>query len=354
MKFCGILTLAAIVAVTACGKAKDSSSGSDTTDSVTNDTDLQDGVVSNQIEEATASLVDDASAGSSFAAIAPAADVSFSRTCEADSTTGGATVNVTASGSASSTFSTTRINLTRAVNISGTEARKWSKASAGSAIQCKSSTSHIKLDWSDAANIDGLKLDVTTARSKIRTQEGTIKRKGVTTNIKTSESASVSGTRSITYSNAASTSSQVSFTKSIVSNVTRKFDVTRADDSVASLESAVTTKSDAPLVVDVVRVKSTGAWSSKTVKSGTLVATQKDGTRVESTFSNVEYSASATNKCIPISGSILGSIYAKDATTASTTFTVTFTADGATKTVGTDDPTDITLDGKSCDLASEN
>jgi hypothetical protein len=68
---------------------------------------------------------------------------------------------------------------------------------------------------------------------------------------------------------------------------------------------------------------------SRTILSGKKIATNKQGGRIETTFSNVKYLPK--DRCYATSGIITGSIFAKDGTAASATFTIDFSSD--TKTV---------------------
>jgi hypothetical protein len=115
----------------------------------------------------------------------------------------------------------------------------------------------------------------------------------------------------------------------VKSSVKRDISTKKMNGDAVSLSSEVKTDDAAPMIIVTERKADDDALVSRTLVSGKKIATGKDGERIETVFKNVKYAAS--DGCYASSGSIEGSVFAKDAETASATFVVSFS--GATKTV---------------------
>jgi hypothetical protein len=289
------------------------------------------------------------SAKSSFLAKSDA-DFTVARTCTASG--GVATVSETWSGTWSKTNSRTKVTVEMSAKASGTQSRVWTPPT-GQSLSCHTTNNRANIDWSSEGVVNGLKLAIDTDRTRTRTMSITTTKKSKS---KTIESTA-KGTRTITWATGTSTSTTVTRNKTISSSIARTMNKT--EDGVSTTKSVtVATKSGADLSVDVVRLKADGSLVTKTIKAGTLVATFADTSRVETTFENVVIDMTQDDPCTPTSGTITGSVYAVDATEATSTFTIKFGQDTdstisyeATGTTA-EDGADFAIQG--CDLASEN
>ena len=103
---------------------------------------------------------------------------------------------------------------------------------------------------------------------------------------------STSGTRVITWAaNSSSSDSSVSYfrNKTISSSLKKSIHIKDKDGLEQSLDLQVTTKADAPMVVKVERQIANNAILSRTVVSGTVIATKDDGS-IEANYSNLKIS----------------------------------------------------------------
>lgn len=342
---------------TQCGKK--SSDTTTTENSVTNDSTLAVEGIADQLDDVVSAAADDTASVSMAmqdSSLEPTAtSITRSRACVVDSTTGGANVTVTLTGSATNTVTIgSFISIESADSLSGKVSRVWTKPTGGSALTCTSS-GYVNIGWGTSAAISGLKAATTIDTTATKEVTVTNSRKG--TSKKASVTRVVKGNRAITWGAPNLTSTTASVTKTITSDVARTFTVVDKDGNTKEMVATTTIADASPLKITVVRTLSTGAWSSKTV-SGTVTATLKSGGKIESVLSSVKYSADSKTKCVPVSGSVTSSIYADGSTTAAKTYTVTFgssTDNGVSVAEGsaTAEDSDKFLI-KNCDLESEN
>ncbi len=198
----------------------------------------------------------------------------------------------------------------------------------------------------DEGGVNGLKLDVTINEQRAKSMSMTNIKKGTTKSH--SFKSSHEGTRSVKFLDKSVANGVITITKETSQSMNRTLELTKKDGSVLSIASTVKTADDAPLKVIVKRQEADKALVSRTVESGTLTATNKDGSKVETKFINVMYLASSTEKCVPVSGSIEGAIYEKDATAASKTYTITFSEEGSL--IKYSDGTELDYDPSGCEL----
>ena len=277
-------------------------------------------------------------------------DYTIDRTCTA--TGGVATVTETWSGGWTKINDHGRASVDATVTATGTQTRVWTPPT-GQSLSCHATIKRAKIRWLDDTTVNGLKLEVTIDRTKSRSM--------TITTPKVSKSKSqeviVKGLRSISWATGTTTATTVTRTKTITSAVTRT--VTTTVDSVPSvLAFTIATKSGADLSVEVTRLITDGSLTSKTIKTGTLVLTKTDGSRVETAFDGVAFDLTADDPCQPTAGTITASTFAKDATTATSTYSIQFgsSTDSGVSFTGSDgaveDAPDITIQG--CDLASSS
>ncbi len=272
------------------------------------------------------------------------------RTCTAGSA-GAVTIAETWSGSATKSVTRPKATLASSLSVTGIQSRVWTPPT-GQTLSC-SINNRAKVRWTNDTLVSGLKLAVTTDRTRTRTLDV----KTSKTTVSKAVQNVVKGTRNITWAVGTTTATTVARTKTVSSSVTRA--VTTTTSGVAeTLSYTVATKAGADLAVEVTRLIADGSWVTKKVSSGTIVLTKADGTRVENTFKDVIFDASQDDPCLPVSGIISGVVYYLGETTASKTYEINFgqstdssVAISEDAGVATDAP-EIQIQG--CDLAVEN
>lgn len=304
------------------------------------------------VEDATDAIADGASTAASLA------DVSIQRdkACVKNDD-GTVTVTVTFGGEGSSTVDREKATVAITSTASGSEVRTWTPP-AGQTMDCQASDGPAKVRWKQEAAVEGLKLDVEL--DKTRSNDRVITPKAGGEARTATNSTSAKGTRSVEYSRLASDDAAViSLGKTITSSVTRTSTIAKAAGDPTVLSETVVVPEATPLVVHTDRQATDGALISKTIVSGTAVATDNtDSSRVESTFTAVKYdlSDSSANKCVPVSGSIAGKIF-DAAGTETQSFVITFGADvdsGITIAYDGAEAAEYTdYSAKDCDLANE-
>lgn len=352
MKTISISTFAVLIAAStfSCGKKKSDGSSS-TTNVVT-----QSETASSLADEATDSIADGGSTGSasSFVApIEPATDITLTKTCEVNAD-GQAVIAVSVSGEVTREKSITRRIGTIAFSsksvVSGSQTQTWTKADGGQALTCNAGN-NVRIGWATDANVAGLKLDIAVDRKRTVTLSKTIAAISQESEIV----YEVKGSRKVEFVSSSSSSTEITIARKVsIQDLKRSLTGKNFDGETVSGSVSVSTDASAPLEVTVVRNKADSKldWKTKTIASGTIVATSADGSKVDATFEDVVYSKSATNVCIPESGKISGKMYATDGTTVDHTYEITYADGSATKTV--DDVEDPTfLPSQTCDLANE-
>lgn len=129
-----------------------------------------------------------------------------------------------------------------------------------------------------------------------------------------SGSSEAKGSRKITWL-ADDTANKVRTEKhQVETSVTKKTTKKTGKDEI-SYETSLKTKDGDPVTVEVSRSAGIGLLGlgpiphSKIIQSGTLIATRKDGSRIESHFDKVKYEFKKSG-CSPVSGKLSGEIYA--------------------------------------------
>jgi len=310
----------------------------------------------NSAEDASDAIVDGSGTSGSAKTLAPlAADVAETRTC---STTGGVTtVSSAFTGTATKTSERTKkdgtvVSTSTDIEEIGSEQRAWTPPT-GQSISCTSATGKANIAWETTAVVNGLKGSFTIART--RTAKHTVSNSG--TSFTRTDSAKVAGTRTVLWAATAAEvgATTVTRTKTVSYSVTRNKTITKKDGSSVTVNFATKTVDDKPLVVEVVRsITGTKAITFKTIKSGTIqvIADSDAGTIFESTFKDLKFDYSTSNKCQPVSGTITGTYVSTDGTG---TYVITFES-GKTPTIAYDVDTATDLEGyntKGCDLEKE-
>lgn len=137
------------------------------------------------------------------------------------------------------------------------------------------------------------------------------------------------GSRTISFTDVSTADNINKVTTSVKSSVKRDINMKKMNGEALSLSSEVKTDDAAPMVIVTERKADDNALVSRTLVSGKKISVGKDGERIETIFKNVKFNAA--DGCYASSGSIEGSVFAKDAQEASATYVVSFS--GAAKTV---------------------
>ncbi len=217
--------------------------------------------------------------------------------------------------------------------------RTWSKE--GGAIKCGE---NLKFAAVHVADMVGVKLDVTFKHERKRQTTLVNKKKNETTN--RSMSYTAEGDRHIVWKAVEEVGDTLLIHKEATGSAERKLVIQKKDGTVKTLEGSVSSVEGAPLAIVVERNKDTLAWISRTIESGSRVATLKDGGKIETSFDDVKYTAE--KRCTAVSGKITGKIFKKDEAEASVTFEIVFDGDGKTVTMSNGKEFDYAPEG--CDL----
>jgi hypothetical protein len=233
--------------------------------------------------------------------------------------------------------------------VDSTRQRVWTPAAGAAALTC-SAVKTVGVNWTDTAQVNGLKLVSTIDDSAtISTDLTGTSRKGETVTLKLERKRTAKGTRTVTHSDHAAADTAFSFVRTVESSFERTVSGTRktpgSKTSTESFSIALTnsTAANAPLKIKTEISKTEKTWTSKTIQSGTFVSkSTAKKQRVESTFTNVVFNS---GECTPVSGTIAGKVFEVDAAadaTPLTTFVLTFGAD-------TDSGVTIAYDGKTAE-----
>jgi hypothetical protein len=181
-------------------------------------------------------------------------------------------------------------NVSKAITGESEENRTWSRS--GGSVTCTGD--HAAIDWTTPGS---LSMTSEFERQRTMTITRTLPRQTLTLS-RTIES---SGTRTITWSDASTTSVEFESTRSM------KMENSKGKNK--EIELSLATKEDAPLSVTTVRTS--GVLASRTIASGTVVATAEKG-RIETAFTNfvTEFEGTIPNRvCTPTSGSFSVTAY---------------------------------------------
>lgn len=325
------VSLPTVLFMSACGsKSTDISSDGEFVTS----TSAQDETFGDQNNEMTEALSEDTGSGSSFFTLEK--DESFSalasvsptrrnnaqatgRTCVENDTGVVVTRSSDTSGKGSVIFGTASFNTE--FKYTGSLTHTWVKGK-GSKMTCTSASGIAKIDFSTADNIDGAKLTADVDRKASLTATGSNSKTNQTHSF--NSDITVKGKRTVAWGRPSleATTNVVTAEMTLTSNVTRTISGKNLRGEVINLNVNSEIKEQTPMVVATSRSALTGTWTTKTVKSGTLVSTNNsDGSRIESKFENVIY---IKGSCLPSSGKITRQAFAKGGTEAKASAIITF------------------------------
>lgn len=211
--------------------------------------------------------------------------------------------------------------------------RTWSKADAS--LACAENGKHVALTLEE---MQGVTLDVSFKHERSRSLRVENKKTGKVQD--RSMTKLVSGTRRAQWGQVATADGFVTLEKTVSLDAERKLTAQGKDGKSKEVVRTVKTDAAAPLAITVKRSATSGEIAERRIKSGKLVATGKDGGRLETVFTDVVYLREAG--CVAASGKIEGSIYAPGATEITLGFVVDLGEGKITYT-----------DGREVDYASE-
>ena len=219
------------------------------------------------------------------------------RSCAVDATAGKTTVSILRGVGRFAGFDTNRLQAVAGRGFIEKIERVWSLA--GATVPCDEEAKHAVIDWKQ---VSGLTLDVSFKRGR-----GGIA--GYMAPIKDESELVINGivaegTRSIQFNSALS-----SDRTEIVRDSTVKSDVTRyfKANGDKQVKLHVKTAESAPLVVQAILNAQDSKMKSRTIKSGTLIATRANGAIIEANFENVQFVRG--DDCMrPASGTISGKV----------------------------------------------
>ncbi len=338
------LLVALTASLSGCGADKEDraetpgNENTDTTESVVSDEETSSQVITAQVDEGISAAGEDQESESAAALMLTAADGKnvHTRFRECNELEGKAVVNIKRSIERSFTIDRPAIAAETSFKLLDERTRTW--ALANGEAKCSENKKFAVVPW---ASLEGMTTAVVFSNEKSR--ESTLTNKKKNTTLTASHSIKSDGERTITWSNIASETS-VLVQKSIVSKVSRELTIKKKDGKEKVMTSDVVISAENPLITIVEREKTSLDVVSRTIKSGKVIATGKDGGRVETTFDAVKYTNE--NKCMASSGKITGAIYAKDATEPSLTYEITFSGD--TKSIVYSDGKEVEYSADGC------
>jgi hypothetical protein len=324
-----ILTIIATATLLACGADKEErtetpgNDNQDSIESVVTDEETSSQAITTQVDDAISAAGEDQESETAAALMLADTDTKkihtrFRACSEVD---GKAVVEIKRNIDRSFTAERPARSAATSFKLLDERTRTW--AMADGTVSCSDNKKQAVIPWT---NIQGITTEVVFNISKSRESSLTNKKKGTT--ISSSHSVKAEGERTIAWSNIASDSSVI-VQKSIVSSASRELTVVKKDGTEKVLSSNVVISSENPLIIAVERDKTSLEVVSRTISGGKVVATGKDGGRIETMFDGVKYTKE--NKCMASEGKITGAIYAKDTTEAKLTFEIKF--DGESKTI---------------------
>lgn len=196
--------------------------------------------------------------------------------------------------------------------------RSWTRAPEGELLACHLNK-HVAIDLSKEANVVGLKLTATIDAE--RSMEGELRRRNGEVR-SFSRSVSVNGTHAHEWLSVAKDeeAGKLVIERRTSINVTRKI----VKDK--EISTSVKTLDDAPLQVRITRDATTLERIEREILAGAVRVERSNGNVWEARFTNVRYLASAP--CVPVAGTIAGSVAAADKPEEKSEFSLTF-ADNA-------------------------
>lgn len=310
-----VLVVAIVAIAYSCGRQDNSASSSG--EDLGADSSVSQQVLQSNVQESLESLSEENSSASLNLDANPELELAsgVSRSCVVESQS--AKVTISSDISKDVTISGRLRTIKRSLSGKGEQVRVWSRS--GGSVDCAASGKYAGIDWK---NVDGLSLKVSFSRSRAASDSITNIKKGTT--VSRSSAYDASGTRAIAWSQgSADTSSSVVRNKVVTSSVVRSFSATKTSGEKIDLKLTTEILAANPFKVTVTRASSDLSLQSKLINSGTMIATSKDGARVESSFVALLINYK-DGSCTPESGSIVSKFFAKDATVASKTLQTSF------------------------------
>lgn len=300
------------VALQGCGDGKGSTAATSLSFS---DSDAMSEVGTAQTEEVVASVAMDSGVALSFDA-SGGNTFTTSRECVAKDD-GSVEVKIASSGSKETSKTVGNVAITQTMSGESALKRAWSRASH--TLNCNSAKTAAVINLK--SDLAGLKLVQEFSRARSHSQRVENLKKGST---KTkSRSFSSSGKREVSFVSSSISDTAVQHSIEVKLQTERTSKIQNKSGVTHEFSYSMKTADSAPLKVTVVRNPTTLKAESSTVSSGTLIATHKDGSRIETSFTNLKV-LGADKMCAIESGSISAKVYANDATEASANFDVQF------------------------------
>ena len=312
-----IRVLAAVIVATSYSCGRQDNSASSSGEDLGADSAVSQQVLQSNVQDSLESLSEENSSASLMLDGNPefALASGVSRSCVIESQN--AKVTISSDISKDVTINGRLRTIKRSLSGKGEQVRVWSRS--GGSVDCAANGKHAAIDWK---NVEGLSLKVSFSRSRASSDSVTNIKKGTT--VSKSSAFDASGTRAIAWSQGSADGSSTAVRNKVVtSSVVRTFSATKSTGDKVDLKLTTEILAANPFKVTVTRALSDLALQSKLINSGTMIATSKDGARVESSFLSllVNYK---DGSCTPESGSIVSKFFAKDATVASKTLQTTF------------------------------
>lgn len=224
-------------------------------------------------------------------------------------------VVVLAERSIDRTFEIERPRLTATHTIKGSHSmeRIWT---ADFAIDCTEGDT-VNVDWK--SDVAGLKLVANVSRS-LENEHTLTHTSG--RSVERSVTIKAEGQREIEWLASEEADGLITRDKVVKSSMTRSVKTDNSKGVEKDLNFTVETKEDAPFEIQVVRNASTLALQSKTIASGTLVATRANDGRVESTFENLKMTF-ADGACQLATGKVTASFFKEGSDSADKSYELT-------------------------------
>jgi hypothetical protein len=275
----------------------------------------------------------------------PSISLTRTRKCVTSETDGTATVTISTAFSGDLNGESGRWTWTHNWKRYITETRIWSKS--GERIGCTADERFAAVPVKDMTGVN-LKVSLEGSHSSQSTRSNATR--GISQN--RSLSNSVIGTREFNIDSVDRDASEnYLINKTVITKVDRIFKSKRFNGDTKNFAISVATKDDAPLKVTVEREGQKLGWLSRTIKSGTIITSLKNGGSVEASFKDVRYeNRQAKLVCDAVSGEISGVLRDAEGNQTST-FTIDFGDDERTITFSDGKSTDY--EGGDCELSGE-
>jgi hypothetical protein len=277
--------------VISCGGKSDNAGGTSpvTASQLISDSQLTAGIVNATHGDALAAASDQGASGARFELLTGDSDndsTNVTKTCaaSADGKSAVVTVSATVNRTRAKTSGGGRVTVSATRTGSSTATRTWSRTD-GTTVSCNGAATGANVNFQSPS---GLKLDISFERSRNDSQTYT----GPKLTRSSSKSFSASGKREVTWSSNDTTSdtttTYVRNKSVIIKDTTYNLSMTNKDGGNTSSSVTMATADGAPLVVKVVRNKSSHAVESKTFVSGQLVAKKDSDATITTTYNNLK------------------------------------------------------------------